>query len=151
MGDRSFTFSWWFWLAMTGMGLGCTVSCKWVGLFVIATIGCSTLYQLWQLWGDLHITQVKQRERIAGRSKDNSLFSFDEQSRFMQHFLARGVCLILLPIVIYMGSFCVHFYLLPKSGSGDSMMSSVFQHSLIGNEIQDSPFGKCLQQRKRRG
>lgn len=67
----------------------------------------------------------------------------------MQHFLARGVCLILLPIAIYIGSFYIHFYLLPKSGSGDSMMSSLFQHSLIGNDIQDSPLGKFTTEKKK--
>lgn len=37
---------------MTGLGLGATVSVKWVGLFTIAWVGSLTLLQLWVLLGD---------------------------------------------------------------------------------------------------
>ncbi|KAI8099175.1 glycosyltransferase family 39 protein [Halteromyces radiatus] len=115
--NRPFSSSWWIWLTMTGLGLGCTLSCKWVGLFIIATIGCSTINQLWGIWGNLNVTKM----------------------RFLRHVLARTICLIILPMILYIGSFYIHFYLLPFSGPGDSMMSSHFQHSLIGHEIDDSP------------
>ena len=49
---KAFSLSWWFWLAMTGLGLGITVSIKWVGLFTIAWVGSLTLVQLWVLLGD---------------------------------------------------------------------------------------------------
>ncbi|KAF8759711.1 MIR domain [Rhizoctonia solani] len=38
--QRPFTEEWWTWLALTGLSLGAVVSCKWVGLFTIATVGC---------------------------------------------------------------------------------------------------------------
>ena len=50
--SRAFGLSWWFWLAMTGLGLGMTVSIKWVGLFTIAWVGSLTLVQLWVMLGD---------------------------------------------------------------------------------------------------
>ncbi len=50
--SKAFEPSWWFWLAMTGLGLGVTVSIKWVGLFTIAWVGSLTLVQLWVLFGD---------------------------------------------------------------------------------------------------
>src|SRR5271167_2648537 len=50
--SKAFQPSWWFWLAMTGLGLGATVSVKWVGLFTIAWVGSLTLVQLWVLLGD---------------------------------------------------------------------------------------------------
>lgn len=56
---RPFQFGWWFWLALTGVNLAFTVSCKWVGLFTIATIGCSTVMDLWRILGDLHVTKVR--------------------------------------------------------------------------------------------
>lgn len=37
---------------MTGLGLGATVSVKWVGLFTIAWVGSLTVLQLWVLLGD---------------------------------------------------------------------------------------------------
>jgi len=51
--SKAFEPSWWFWLAMTGLGLGATVSIKWVGLFTIAWVGTITLLQLWVLLGDV--------------------------------------------------------------------------------------------------
>ena len=33
---KAFTPLWWTWLSLTGLGLGATVSVKWVGLFTIA-------------------------------------------------------------------------------------------------------------------
>ncbi|KAF9027092.1 glycosyltransferase family 39 protein [Hymenopellis radicata] len=50
---KPFTDSWWGWLTLSGLSLGAVVSCKWVGLFTIATVGVSTLQQLWNLLGDI--------------------------------------------------------------------------------------------------
>jgi dolichyl-phosphate-mannose-protein mannosyltransferase len=43
---------------LTGLGLGATVSMKWVGLFTIAWVGSLTALQLWNLLGDLRVTPV---------------------------------------------------------------------------------------------
>jgi dolichyl-phosphate-mannose--protein O-mannosyl transferase len=51
--SRAFEPTWWFWLAMTGLGLGATASVKWVGLFTIAWVGSLTILQLWVLLGDV--------------------------------------------------------------------------------------------------
>lgn len=56
--NQPFVASWWIWLIMTGVGLGLTVSCKWVGLFTIATIGILVLKELWDLWGDRSVEVV---------------------------------------------------------------------------------------------
>jgi len=56
--DGVFSADWWTWLALTGLGLGATVSMKWVGLFTIAWVGCLTMLQLWNLLGDLRVTPV---------------------------------------------------------------------------------------------
>ena len=50
--SKAFDANWWFWLACTGLGLGATVSVKWVGLFTIAWVGSLTVLQLWVLLGD---------------------------------------------------------------------------------------------------
>ncbi|KAI9275246.1 glycosyltransferase family 39 protein [Helicostylum pulchrum] len=107
---HQFTTRWWLWLVMTGTGLGLTVSCKWVGLFTIATIGAAVLKELWALWGDRRT----------------------EMRTFIYHFFARTVCLILLPCCIYMACFQIHFSMLPESGSGTNFMSPEFQTSLRG-------------------
>jgi dolichyl-phosphate-mannose-protein mannosyltransferase len=56
--DDVFSPDWWTWLALTGLGLGATVSMKWVGLFTIAWVGSLTCLQLWNLLGDLRVTPV---------------------------------------------------------------------------------------------
>ncbi|KAG0340686.1 hypothetical protein BG004_006307 [Podila humilis] len=111
-----FSDDWFIWLCLSGVGLGLSGSCKWVGLFIIATIGCSTIKQLWDLWGDL---------RVSPRV-------------WMKHFMARAVFLIALPIAIYMVIFEIHFLLLAKGGDGDGFMSAPFQMTL-GHSLQESP------------
>ena len=118
--QRKYPFSddWYIWLFLTGLGLGLAGSVKWVGLFIIATVGTSTINQLWILWGDLRVTT-----RV-----------------WMNHFAARAVCLIAVPLVVYMFMFEIHFLLLGSSGDGDGFMSAPFQMTL-GHSLQDSPLG----------
>src|SRR5882762_809006 len=111
-----FTEMWWIWLTLSGLSLGAVVSCKWVGLFTIATIGVSTIWQLWVLLGDL---------RVPPRM-------------WMKHFLARALCLIVVPILFYMAMFEIHFLILNGSGDGDGFMSSEFQHTLGGRGMADT-------------
>ena len=117
-----FTESWWTWLVLSGLSLGAVVSCKWVGLFTIATIGLSTIHQLWLLLGDL---------RLSPRL-------------FVKHFIARALCLIVIPIVFYMAMFQIHFLLLGSSGDGDGFMSSEFQHTLGGRGMADTFAGQKM-------
>ncbi|KAL9536389.1 hypothetical protein MBANPS3_012681, partial [Mucor bainieri] len=112
----AFSAWWWIWLTLTGVGLGATVSCKWVGLLTIATIGLAVMHELWNIWGD---------EKVS-------------KCAFVKHFFARAVCLIVVPLTIYIGLFQVHFHMLPLSGSGDAAMSSEFQSSLHGYKFPKS-------------
>ncbi|KAJ7982867.1 glycosyltransferase family 39 protein [Mycena polygramma] len=111
-----FTESWWVFLFMSGLSLGAVFSCKWVGLFTIATVGLSTIHQLWLLLGDL---------RVSPRV-------------WMRHFVARALCLIVVPALFYMGMFQIHFMILGSSGDGDGFMSSEFQHTLGGRGMSDT-------------
>lgn len=113
---RVFGRRWWIYLGLTGLGLGAVVSCKWVGLFTIATIGLCTISQLWVLLGDLSVPP-----RV-----------------WMRHLFARALCLIVLPMAFYMAMFQIHFLVLNRSGEGDGFMSSEFQHTLIGHGMEDT-------------
>ena len=44
--------------------------------------------------------------------------------------MARIICLVLLPSIIYMATFKIHFDMLPLAGSGTSFMSPEFQASM---------------------
>ncbi|KAI1495817.1 dolichyl-phosphate-mannose-protein mannosyltransferase 1 [Biscogniauxia marginata] len=115
---KAFDPSWWFWLVMTGLGMGVTVSIKWVGLFTIAWVGSLTLVQLWVLLGDTKTVTM----RI-----------------FAKHFMARAFCLIIIPVTFYMAMFYIHFLCLVNPGDGDGFMSSEFQATLNNKGMQDVP------------
>lgn len=56
------------------------------------------------------------------------------------HVAFRVFGLILIPCVVYMFSFYLHFLILENSGPGDAQMSSLFQANLRGTEVgKDSP------------
>ncbi|KAE8270556.1 hypothetical protein A4X09_0g1783 [Tilletia walkeri] len=115
--NRAFSDMWWFWLIFTGASLGAVTSVKWVGLFVMALVGLYTMEDLWEKFGDL---------RMPVRT-------------YARHWCARGLALIVLPAIIYMISFKIHFILLSHSGPGDSQMSSLFQAGLKGNDFAKNP------------
>ncbi|RMZ81284.1 hypothetical protein DV737_g2558, partial [Chaetothyriales sp. CBS 132003] len=116
--DRAFDAAWWFWLAATGLGLGATVSVKWVGLFTIAWVGSLTIVQLWNIWGDTEHVPVQ---------------------KWFKHFLARVFCLIVVPLAFYVGMFGIHFICLVNPGDGDGFMSSEFQATLNNKGMADVP------------
>ena len=116
--SKAFKPNWWFWLVMTGLGLGATVSMKWVGLFTIAWVGSLTVVQLWVLLGDY--------KNVTPRL-------------MTKHILARAFCLIVIPVAFYMGMFAIHFLCLVNPGEGDGFMSSEFQATLNSKSMRDTP------------
>ncbi|SCV67340.1 BQ2448_5986 [Microbotryum intermedium] len=124
---RPFEEEWWFFLTMTGISIGCVASTplllsdagsvKWVGLFVTALVGIYTAEDLWNKLGDL---------RMPYRT-------------YVRHWVARVLCLILVPFCVYALTFKLHFLILNRSGSGDSQMSSLFQAHLAGNDFAQNP------------
>lgn len=62
-----------------------------------------------------------------------------------KHLVARVGGLIVIPILVYMFSFYLHFLVLANSGPGDAQMSSLFQANLRGTEVgRDSPLEIAL-------
>lgn len=115
-----FSTIWWRYLFLSGLSLGAVVSCKWVGLFTIATVGMCVLNQLWRLLGNL---------KVSPRA-------------WLRHFFARALCLIVVPVLFYMAMFEIHFLILNRSGDGDGFMSSEFQHTLIGHGMENTYAGE---------
>lgn len=68
--SKAFGLNWWFWLVATGVGLGATVSVKWVGLFTIAWIGSLTIVQLWVLLGDTRQVTLVSTSSITPAALD---------------------------------------------------------------------------------
>ncbi|GEQ67763.1 hypothetical protein JCM33374_g1428 [Metschnikowia sp. JCM 33374] len=106
---QPFTQWWWTWLILTGVGLSCVISTKYVGVFTYFTIGIAVVHELWIL------LDIKKGLTIE---------------EFAQHFFARLFALIIVPFCIYLFWFYLHFSILSKSGPGDAFMSSDFQETL---------------------
>ncbi|EEH23167.2 hypothetical protein PABG_05378 [Paracoccidioides brasiliensis Pb03] len=116
--NKSFTVEWFTWLILTGLSIGCVCSVKWVGFFVTAMVGLYTAEDLWNKFGDLKMPKVV----------------------LAQHVAARVAGLIVVPLLVYMFSFYLHFLVLENSGPGDAQMSSLFQANLKGTSVgKDSP------------
>ncbi|KAK4860637.1 hypothetical protein LT330_004368 [Penicillium expansum] len=114
----SFSLEWYAWLCLTGLSIGCVCSVKWVGFFCTALVGLYTIDDLWNKFGDLKMPRAV----------------------LAKHLIARVVGLIVIPILVYMFSFYLHFLVLANSGPGDAQMSSLFQANLQGTEVgRDSP------------
>ncbi|VVC33926.1 MIR motif,Protein O-mannosyl-transferase, C-terminal four TM domain,Glycosyl transferase family 39/83 [Cinara cedri] len=117
---RDFSAMWWFWLIFTGITMACCVGVKFVGLFQVIFIGLMTIVDLWFTLGNL--------------SKPISYT--------IKHFVARFICLIVLPILLYVGFFYIHLLVLNKSGNGDGFYSSAFQSKLQGNSLHNASMPK---------
>ena len=65
------------------------------------------------------------------------------QSCLLKHFLARSLCLIVTPILLYVTVFGFHFLVLSYSGNGDGFFSSEFQSTLEGNELYEHAVPEC--------
>ncbi|KAE8348138.1 Dolichyl-phosphate-mannose-protein mannosyltransferase-domain-containing protein [Aspergillus coremiiformis] len=114
----SFSVEWFSWLFLTGISIGCVCSVKWVGFFCTALVGLYTIEDLWTKFGDLKTSEVV----------------------LAKHLMARVVGLIIVPVLVYVFSFYLHFLVLENSGPGDAQMSSLFQANLRGTEVgKDSP------------
>lgn len=114
---RPFSKRWHLFALLTGTSLGCVTSVKWVGLFTFASVGLFTVCQLWEKLPTC---------RINPKS-------------YFRHWIYRVVYLIVVPVLIYVGTFYVHFVILERSGTGDSHMSSMFQSRLVDSPIKNGP------------
>lgn len=102
-------------LLLLGLTLGCVLSVKWIGFLTMSLVGVFTIYQLW--------CNITSRKSIL---------------EFFTMFLSRALCLIALPLVIYVLLFYIHFRIVNQSSSDDGHMSSFFQAGLKGSEIHNN-------------
>jgi dolichyl-phosphate-mannose-protein mannosyltransferase len=58
--------------------------------------------------------------------------------------MARAIGFIVVPFIIYLSFFYVHFAILTQSGPGDTFMSPAFQETLSGNEMLLNSYGMIL-------
>ncbi|KDQ61723.1 glycosyltransferase family 39 protein [Jaapia argillacea MUCL 33604] len=109
-----FSSEWWTWLIATGVFMACTWASKVNGILTVVAIGIAVLVDLWD------ILDIRK-----GHSMEH----------FWRHFSARATGLILIPLIVYLTTFYIHFAVLNTSGPGDTFMSPAFQETLKGNEL----------------
>ncbi|MBI2057711.1 MAG: phospholipid carrier-dependent glycosyltransferase [Candidatus Yanofskybacteria bacterium] len=102
-------------LLLAGVLAGLSASVKWTGL------GFLGLIIIFQLFGWLEQKKINLKETCLNFT-----------------------CLILLPFVIYLGIFAIHFKLLPKSGPGNAFMTPSFQKTLLNNQYGNDPSVKPI-------
>ncbi|CCK71137.1 dolichyl-phosphate-mannose-protein mannosyltransferase PMT6 KNAG_0G00810 [Huiozyma naganishii CBS 8797] len=115
--NTQFTRTWSLWMLLTGLSIGCVCSVKWVGILVTAVVGLYTIIDLFRLFHDKSVTRLQ----------------------YTKHWIIRILDLILIPFLVYLFCFKIHFALLYKSGTGDASTNSLFQVNLEGTQIQNSP------------
>ncbi|EON64187.1 dolichyl-phosphate-mannose-protein mannosyltransferase [Coniosporium apollinis CBS 100218] len=110
-----FSRKWWKWLLLTGVSLSCVISTKYVGVFTFFSIGVPVLIDLWDL------LDINRRQGALSMPE------------FGKHFAARMTGLVIVPFLLYLFWFQVHFTILSRSGPGDDFMSPEFQETLSDN------------------
>lgn len=121
--NKSWSIEWFAWLFLSGLSIGCVCSVKWVGFFATSLVGLYTIEDLWGKFGNLKMPKTELASHLA----------------------VRVVGLIIIPLLVYMFSFYLHFTILNTSGPGDAQMSSLFQANLKGTEVgRDAPLELAL-------
>ncbi|KAM3418604.1 Dolichyl-phosphate-mannose--protein mannosyltransferase [Cercospora zeina] len=118
-----FSRKWWKWLLLSGVCMSCVISTKYVGAFTFFSIGVPVLIDLWDL---LDI------------NRKGGALSLPE---FGKHFTARIIGLIVVPFLMYLFWFQVHFAILSRSGPGDDFMTPAFQETLSDNLMAQNAIG----------
>ncbi|EMF17233.1 glycosyltransferase family 39 protein [Sphaerulina musiva SO2202] len=114
---------WWKWLLLSGVCMSCVISTKYVGAFTFFSIGVPVMIDLWEL---LDVN----RKRGALSLPD-----------FGKHFAARVIGLVVVPFLMYLFWFQVHFAILSRSGPGDDFMTPEFQETLSDNLMAQKAVG----------
>ncbi|MGH0132619.1 UNVERIFIED_CONTAM: hypothetical protein FKN15_040770 [Acipenser sinensis] len=86
------------------------LSVKYMGLFTYFLLLCVAGAHAWQVIGDPKLSNTA----------------------VLYHVVARVAVLVALPVVLYLGFFCLHLKLLYRTGPHDQVMTSAFQASLEG-------------------
>jgi dolichyl-phosphate-mannose-protein mannosyltransferase len=114
---------WWKWLLLTGICMSCVISTKYVGAFTFFSIGVPVIIDLWDL------LDINRKQGALGIPE------------FGKHLSARIIGFIVVPFLMYLFWFQVHFTILSRSGPGDDFMTPEFQETLSDNLMTQQAVG----------
>eukprot|EP00048_Salpingoeca_helianthica_P013823 m.208730 g.208730 ORF g.208730 m.208730 type:complete len:762 (+) comp15549_c0_seq1:188-2473(+) len=111
------SWPWWLRVLLSGLALGAALSIKLVSLSTVALLAACVARDLWLQLGNRDIPL----KRITTTA------------------LALLAALAVLPLVVYIGTYAIHFAVLVRSGPGDAFMSPAFQATLEGSTFAQAP------------
>lgn len=120
--QQPFSVDWFRALLSCSISLGLALSSKWVGLFTIAWVGILCAWHIWLYIGDLRL----------------------KLSFILKNSAFRASFLLIIPAVLYMGMFYVHFMLLSQDTQDSGFFSSAFRADLQGSTVPqgtEAPIG----------
>lgn len=117
---REGSLPWIAWMWLLGINIGCVCSVKWVGLFVTGIVGIYTIIDLWMQTWKVYKKQLDVVDYISS-------------------WVSRILCLIILPVMLYMIFFKIHFDLLYKPGDGSGSMNTLFQVNMPDSNMETQP------------
>lgn len=100
----------------SAIALGCTVSTKWVGAFVIIWVGISLVLEFILNIGDLSKPVCSS----------------------IKHTTIKGLLCLIIPTFVYVLSFYTHFQLTTHISKDAEILSSEYRYELIGNNIPEN-------------
>lgn len=100
-------------LLSTGIALGLAISSKWVGFFTLAWIGLLSICKIWLSIGDLSL----------------------KPNKIIKLILAKFICLLVVPFIIYCMAFKIHFDTLINAGDGSGFLSPAFRSTLHNSNV----------------
>ncbi len=136
--QEKFKAKWFWYLALTAIFAGLTISVKWTGLAVIGIIGAILLAKIFSkkltnyletspfvipAKAELSSAKAGIHPAFAGRVKPGMT------KRILEAILS-FLIIVTIGFIIYTIPFYLHFKLLPNSGSGNAFMSQAFQQEL---------------------
>lgn len=99
-----------FWLLLSGTSIATAIGVKYMGLLSYLLLLGVACVHTWNLIGDRTLSHLS----------------------VCMHAVCRVVCLVVVPVLLYVFWFYIHLSLLHRSGPHDQLMSSAFQATLEG-------------------
>lgn len=98
------------WLLLSGASIAAAIGVKYMGVLSYLLLLCVACVHTWSLIGDRALSHLT----------------------VCVHAVCRFVCLVVVPVLLYVFWFYIHLRLLHRSGPHDQLMSSAFQATLEG-------------------
>uniref|UniRef100_A0A663DPQ3 Protein O-mannosyl-transferase 2 n=1 Tax=Aquila chrysaetos chrysaetos TaxID=223781 RepID=A0A663DPQ3_AQUCH len=130
--DRPFSASWWFWLSLTGVNLAGATGVKFVGLFVVLLVGLNTIYDLWDLLGNLSLSLVSVKKALYA-SFQSQLIGNNLHNVSVPEHLAYGSVVTMKNLRMAGGYLHSHWHLYPEGIGARQQQVTAYLHKDSNN------------------